>query len=50
MERWHAAQSERRQSERRHQYALSDYGLTGAQVDEAFVGYTGFAQALNIRM
>jgi thioester reductase-like protein len=50
MERWHAAQAERRRAERRHQYTLSDYGLTGDRVDDAFAGYTEFARAINVRM
>jgi hypothetical protein len=34
----------------RHRYALSDYGLTEAQVDDAFSGYTEFAAANKVRM
>jgi hypothetical protein len=50
MEGWHSGQAARRQAERRHRYALSDYGLTEDQVDDAFSGYTEFTRAHKIRM
>jgi hypothetical protein len=50
MEHWHAGQASRRRAERRHRYALSDYGLTEARVDDAFSGYTEFAAANKVRM
>ena len=49
MEHWHAGQAARRRAELRHRYALSDYGLTEDQVDDAFCGYTEFA-ANKVRM
>jgi len=50
MERWHGQQAARRRAERRHRYALSDYGLTEGQVDRAFSAYTQFARVSKIRM
>jgi thioester reductase-like protein len=50
MERWHAGQAARRRAERRHQYALPDFGLTEDQVEGAFGGYAEFTRANKIRM
>ncbi len=50
MSQWHARQAAGRRGERRHQYALADYGLSGAQVDDAFAGYLEFARANKVRM
>lgn len=50
MERWHARQAAGRRGERRHRYALGDYGLSLAQVDDAFAGYLEFATANKVRM
>jgi hypothetical protein len=50
MERWHAGQAVERRAEQRHRYALSPYGLTEGQVEDAFRGYAEFAVANKIRM
>jgi hypothetical protein len=50
MESWQAGQAERRRAERRHRYAVADYGLTEEQVDEAFSGYLEFAASNKIKM
>lgn len=49
MERWHSRQAAGRRGERRHQYALADYGLSWAQVDDAFAGYLEFAKSNKVR-
>jgi hypothetical protein len=50
MERWRAGQAAQRRAEQRHRYALSPYGLTEGQVEDAFRGYAEFAVANKIRM
>jgi hypothetical protein len=50
MEQWRARQAAGRRAESRHRYALADYGLSGAQVDDAFAGYLEFARANKVRM
>jgi hypothetical protein len=50
MERWHAGQAAQRRAQRRHQYALSAYGLSDGQVEGAFRGYAGLVAANKIRM
>ena len=50
MGRWHARQASGRRNERRHQYALEDYGLSGGQADEAFGGYLEFVRTNKVRM
>ncbi len=50
MNSWLKLQEERRRHERRHSYALDDYGLTRGEVSGAFAPYLEFAAGRGIRM
>ena len=50
MDDWLIRQARRRSREPRHQYDLSDYGLTRGQVDEAFARYRDFIADRGIRL
>ncbi len=50
MNSWLQQQEERRRHERRHSYALDDYGLTQGEVSDAFAPYLEFAAGRGIRM
>ena len=49
MEDWQFRQAERRRTERRHRYALEDYGLTTEAVNTAFARYRDFITSQGIR-
>ena len=50
MNSWLQQQEERRRHERRHSYALDDFGLTRGEVSGAFAPYLEFAASRGIRM
>ena len=49
MDDWLFRQNERRRREKRHRYALEDYGLTPEAVDAAFASYSEFLTRRSIR-
>ena len=49
MDDWLFRQAERRRGEKRHRYALEDYGLTPEAVDAAFASYGEFLMRRGIR-
>jgi hypothetical protein len=49
MEEWQIRQAEKRRTEKRHRYALEDYGLTPETVNAAFARYRDFLTARGIR-
>ncbi len=49
MDDWLFRQNERRRREKRHRYALEDYGLTPEAVDAAFASYSEFLTRRGIR-
>lgn len=49
MEEWQIRQSEKRRTEKRHRYALEDYGLTPETVNAAFKRYRDFITTRGIR-
>ena len=49
MDDWLFRQAERRRQEKRHRYALEDYGLTPETVDAAFASYGEFLTRRSIR-
>ena len=48
MKAWLSQQADRRRRERRHSYALEDFGLTAGEVNAAFAPYLDFAAARGI--
>ena len=49
MEEWQFRQAEKRRGEKRHRYALEDYGLTPEAVNDAFKRYRDFLTTRGIR-
>ena len=49
MEDWQFRQAEQRRQEKRHRYALEDYGLTPEEVNAAFARYRDFITTRGIR-
>ena len=49
MEEWQISQAEKRRTEKRHRYALEDYGLTPETVNAAFKRYRDFITTRGIR-
>ena len=49
MEEWQIRQAEKRRTEKRHRYALEDYGLTPEAVNAAFKRYRDFVTTRGIR-
>ena len=49
MEEWQFRQTEKRRGEKRHRYALEDYGLTPEAVNDAFKRYRDFITTRGIR-
>ena len=49
MEEWQFRQSEKRRTEKRHRYAVEDYGLTPETVNAAFKRYRDFITTRGIR-
>ena len=49
MEEWQFRQAEKRRTEKRHRYALEDYGLTPEEVNAAFARYRDFITTHGIR-
>ena len=49
MEDWQSRQAEKRRGEKRHRYALEDYGLTPETVNAAFKRYRDFLTTRGIR-
>ena len=49
MEAWQVRQAEKRRTEKRHRYALEDYGLTQETVNAAFKRYRDFITTRGIR-
>ncbi len=49
MEEWQFRQAEKRRTEKRHRYALEDYGLTPEAVNAAFKRYRDFLTTRGIR-
>ena len=49
MEEWQISQAEKRRTEKRHRYALEDYGLTLETVNAAFKRYRDFITTRGIR-
>ena len=49
MEEWQLRQAEKRRGEKRHRYALEDYGLTPESVNAAFKRYRDFITTRGIR-
>ena len=47
MTRWHSEQAEKRKRESRHQYQLSQFGLTQDRVDDKFKDYLDFVEKLD---
>ena len=50
MEEWQFQQAEKRRGEKRHRYALEDYGLTPETVNAAFKRYRDFITGRGIRV
>ncbi len=50
MEEWQFRQAEKRRGEKRHRYALEDYGLTPEAVNAAFKRYRDFLTTRGIRV
>ncbi len=49
MEEWQIRQAEKRRAEKRHRYALEDYGLTPEAVNAAFARYRDFLTTRGLR-
>lgn len=47
LDQWRISQAEKHQQEVRHEYRLSDYGLTPETVNDAFRDYIDFVERLN---